>query len=300
MKRFVFIFFFLWLGLISSAHAWFFFFIPGSVVQSTGDAISGAKGKMCVKEGIDVGHVFTSTNGNTAKVISLSGTSSICQNPAIPIRAEVEFTYSFASKAGIELTEDFTASSLTDLERFNGFLLKATSSSVKEHGVQISATTKQPTNSIQSVANAIEQRMIANPKLLDTKSQNIETLTINGMPAVRFEISTTLKGVFGTDVTYFYTILEGDGEIVVINVYAPKDYGEEHRAAFQNYAFKVSGLSAKPQVSEQPENAPKPAAASASVNSPEDRLQQLNKMFKSGLITKDEYNVKKKEILKAL
>lgn len=303
MTRFAISFLFLWLGLTSSAHAWFFFFIPGSVVQATGDAISGAKGNMCVKEGLEIGHIFTSPNGNTAKVLSLSGTSSICKNPAQPIRAEIEFTYSFASKAGIELPDDFKPSTLTDFERFNGFLLKATSSSVREYGIQISATKKNPTTSIQLMANNIEQSMLANQRFSESKSLNAETITINGAPSVRFEIAVTMKGMFGSKGSYLYTILEGDDEIVVVNVYAPTEYIEEHRDEMQQYASRVSGIRATvsaiaPLPATEPIAAPS-AAEKAPVSS-DDRLQQLNKMLKNGLITKDEYNAKRKEILKAL
>lgn len=299
MKRFVCAFCILLLGLPSSAHAWFFFFIPGSAVSGVSDAFSGAKGNMCVKEGIEVGHVFTASNGNTAKVLSLSGTASMCQNPAQPIRAEIAFSYAFSSKAGIELSDDFKAGTLSDFDRYSGFLLKVTSSSVADHGIQIDATTKNSTRTLQSIANSLETVMRANPKFKNVSSMNAETLTINGNPAVRFELAATLKGVFDREGVFIHTLLEGDNEIVDINVYAPRDYADTHREELQGYAYKVSGLSAKPQEVAAPINTPAQAAAPSSI-SPDERLQQLNKMLKSGLITKGEYEVKKKEILKNL
>jgi hypothetical protein len=305
--------------LSTSAHAWFFFFIPGSLSRSASDAMTGAKGNLCVGEKIEVGHTFTSSSGNTAKVLSLSGTSSICQNPAQPIRAEIEFNYTFSSKAGIELSDDFKPGNITDLERFNGFLLKATSSSIREHGIQISATTKKPTLSLQTMANNIERSMLANQKFSGATSQNAEEIKINGMPAVRFEISATIKGMFGSKVTYLYTILEGDDEYVVVNVYSLTDYLEEHREELKQYASRINGIHA---ISTATDNSETPASATSSpannsvsshqvrspaksidaveTASPEERLQNLSKLLKNGLITKDEYNAKKKEILKNL
>ena len=81
------------LAFSNSANAFFFFFLPGSATRAIADSITGAKGNICVKEGTQIGQILTSGNGNTAKVLSLSGTSSMCSNPAIPIRAELEFTY---------------------------------------------------------------------------------------------------------------------------------------------------------------------------------------------------------------
>ena len=79
-----------------NANAWFIY-IPGSVTRAIGDAITGAKGDICVKDSYKVGDVITSPQtGNTAKILSLSGTSSICPNPANPIRADVEFTFNFS------------------------------------------------------------------------------------------------------------------------------------------------------------------------------------------------------------
>ena len=268
MRRFIFCTLFLWFGLTTSAYAWFFFFIPGSVTRTVGDAITGAKGTMCVKEGIEVGHIFTSPNGNTAKVLSLSGTSSICKNPAQPIRADIEFTYGFASKAGIDLSDDFKPTNLTDFERFNGFLLKATSNSIREHGIEIYATNKNPTLSVELMANNTEQKMLANPKITELKSQNAELLPINGSPASRREITGKMKGVFGSKITWLYTILEGDNEFVGVIVYAPTDYFEQHREELQLYATRITGIRSTTPTVESP---PQPVAAESQLAVPNQR-----------------------------
>src|SRR5258706_2932749 len=239
------------------AHAWFFFFIPGSVLRSASDALSGAKGNICVKEGAQAGQVLNSPNGNSAKVVSVSGTSSICQNPALPIRAELEFTYKFSSKAGIELPDDFQPGPLSDVQRSSGFLLKATSKSSPNHGLMITATTRKPTSDIRTMANNIERAMLKSPRFKQVASQTPEALTINGMDAVRFEVLGTLTGIFGQRITYFYTVLQGDEEIVVVNAYGPADFVESHRAEMQQFAGEIGGLRGSPQPGEsKPPSAP--------------------------------------------
>lgn len=336
MKRLAIVMILAGLTFSGNAHAWFFFFIPGSATRAIGDAITGAKGNICVKEGTQVGQILTANNGNTAKVISTSGTSSICQNPALPIRAELEFTYDFSSKAGIDLPDEFQPTTLTDLDRFNGMLLKATSKNTKNHGIQISSTTKKQNLDIETMANNLERAILNGQKLKDITSAKAEKLTVNGMPAVRFEISGTLSGIFGQRIIYQYTILEGDKEMVVVDVYAPVDYMESNRHDLQKMAELVSGLhagngttpaavsvrsqlpQATPEIAtptaqvqaESPQTAPIPSvpsitdpAAAPAVDksaSATQRLQRLSKLLKDGVITQADFDSKKQEILKDL
>ena len=68
----------------------FFVFIPGSLIQKTSDAMTGAEGDHCVREGTRVGDTITLTNGTSGVVRSLSGTSVRCRQTEFPIRARVE------------------------------------------------------------------------------------------------------------------------------------------------------------------------------------------------------------------
>ena len=230
------------LTISTQTYAWFFFFIPGSVTRSIGDAITGAKGNICVKEGSKEGDVINSPTGNTAKVLSVSGTSSTCQNPALPIRAELEFTYKFVSKAGIELSDDYEAKPITDLERFNGYLLKAAAKGMANQGVMVTAIGKSANRDLKSLASSVENSSLKNVNFKEVKSQNPEQITIKGLPAVRWEIAATLKGLFGADVTYLYTIIEGSDEFVMINAYAPSSFFQSNRAELAKIAEGISGL----------------------------------------------------------
>ena len=78
----------LFVALIASQlSGCFFIWIPGSVIQGVKDAATGAEGKNCVSQVAKVGDTMRLPDGSTGTVKSLSGTSSLCTNPALPIRA---------------------------------------------------------------------------------------------------------------------------------------------------------------------------------------------------------------------
>lgn len=66
-----------------------FVFIPGSVVGGVSDAITGSKGEHCVSRAAKVGDTIRLYDGRLFRVESLSGTSSRCNDAALPIRAEL-------------------------------------------------------------------------------------------------------------------------------------------------------------------------------------------------------------------
>ena len=76
----------LWCILFSSnANAWFFI-LPGFVTSKIADVVTGSEGDNCVGPNAKVGDLFY-PNGVAMTIKSLSGTSSRCTNPAMPIRA---------------------------------------------------------------------------------------------------------------------------------------------------------------------------------------------------------------------
>jgi hypothetical protein len=248
MKKLSALIFVIGLGISFNANAWFFFFLPGSATRAIGDAVTGAKGNICVKDTYKEGDIITSPNtGDTAKILSLSGTSSMCNNPATPIRAELEFNFTFSPKAGVELSDDYEPVPITDLERFNGYVLRAKSKTQNNQGIQMVSYQRKPTLEITQMANNIEAKGTTNPSLKDAVSKNSEKTVINGMPAIRFEITGMLKGLFGSQVTYLYTILQGDNEILVINTYAPTDKYDAVKQSFYEVAEKIVGINSAPQ-----------------------------------------------------
>jgi len=215
----------------TNANAFFFFFIPGSAMRGISDAITGAKGNICVKESAKVGDVIPSLAGNTMKILSLSGTSSICNNPALPIRADVEFTFTFKSNAGVNLSDEYEAKPTTDLQRYNGALLTATSKTTRNKGVVINSREKKPNDDPNALASNVEKQQISN--LAEGVSKNAEQLKISGLNAWRFEVHGKTKGVFGNEMVYIITVLEGANEILVINAYTQLSNYEKDKVELQ-------------------------------------------------------------------
>jgi hypothetical protein len=79
-------------GLVAAhttAHAWFFFFVPGEVTSAIADKLTGSEGEHCIGTANAVGDRI-SVGGAVFIVKSTSGTSSRCTNTAHPIRARLE------------------------------------------------------------------------------------------------------------------------------------------------------------------------------------------------------------------
>jgi len=70
----------------------FFFFIPGSVIDRASDSMTGAEGQNCVSVNAKIGDSVRLPNGQMGTIKSLSGETTRCKNPALPIRALVEVT----------------------------------------------------------------------------------------------------------------------------------------------------------------------------------------------------------------
>lgn len=286
----------------SHANAWFFFFIPGSVTRAVGDAVTGAKGDVCVPESVKVGDSIPSIAGNTMKILSLSGTSSLCTNPATPIRADVEYTFTFKSNAGVSLSDDYEAKPLTDYQRYNGTLLIATSKSQRNKGVLINSREKRPNTDPQGVASAFERAQIA--ALADAQTKNAEMVKLNGSQAWRFEVHGKTKGTFGTEMVYIITVMEGDNEVLVVNTFTPTSSYQRDRDELRKVAEGVSGIKTQETQVASPTTAPpqslSPAADSVGTQSNlASKLRELAKLLADGLITKAEYETKRAELLKS-
>lgn len=334
------------------ANAWFFFFLPGSVTSKIGDALTGSEGDSCVAETAKVGDTITSTTGNTAIVKSLSGTSSRCQAPGLPIRALLQFNYSFSSKAGIELPDGFKAKEISATQTFNGLLLSAQDTS-KSIGVSVAAQPHKQGGDGGALAKNIATRLLT--AVEDGKTSNEEELSIGGIPAYRFRMVGKNKGMFGRSFTYVVTVLVGKDEFVQVNANCLTSDFDKYKDTLDRFAFDVKGLNSESTSPNQSElvkpaliapttsqssapSAPpvdiqstqatkqvteiKSATTSESVIAPSSptpvqttpreiaapvgtasipqKLRDLDKLFKDGVITKNEFETKKAELLKAL
>lgn len=73
--------------LALSLQGCWFVFIPGSLIESTSDAMTGAEGKNCVGDSAKVGDKVLIPGQTPATIKSLSGTSIRCKDPRYPVRA---------------------------------------------------------------------------------------------------------------------------------------------------------------------------------------------------------------------
>lgn len=326
----------------TNANAWFFFFLPPSVTSKIGDALTGAEGDTCLPSSAKVGDTIPSASGNTAVVKSLSGTSSRCQDARYPIRALVTYNFSFSSKAGMNVPDGFEQTPLTDVQRFNGALLRAWHP-YKKMTVYVSSSPRRPASDIASLARSVDANIIASTE--DGKTSREEEIAVKGMRALRFEVEAKNKGLFGARFTYVVTVIEGAQELLVVNASAPttREF-EKERDELRQFALGIEGLgsadvpapstiaSATPPMDSKqsakvapeaqapvassttgaqpvPAVVAAPATPSAVVTAPTvptsgqsvaDRLRELEKLCKEGVLSASECELKRKELIKAL
>jgi hypothetical protein len=290
-----------------NANAWFFFFLPG--IGSSGDSTD-----ICISSEKKVGDTFNSASGNVATVKSISGTSSACKKPETPIRAHVEFSYSFNSKAGINVPDGYKSQNLPELERFNGSLMFALNNDT-DSGFKVNATKRDVISDMMTYATNLEA---AQAKLLDeSQPSEIEQTTVNGLKAWRFEVKGKLKNLFGTKYTYLMTILEGGEEVVTVIAWTRTGNYERQKEELKKLAEGINGIVVpNPVMLNPPSLSPssietKPQAASSSaaltssslqpqIKSVANRLRDLKALYKDGVLNKKDYEAKKKEILDSM
>jgi hypothetical protein len=158
----------------------------------------------------------------------------------LPIRAELEFNYTFSSKAKVELLESYESKAITELEKFNGIIVKASSKNTANQGVIISAVVKTPQSELKALASGLENSSLKNSNFKEVKAQNPQQFEINGLPSIRWEVVATLKGLWGANVTYMYTIIESESEFLIINTYAPTASFSLYRIEFEKIATGVA------------------------------------------------------------
>ena len=296
----------------TNANAFFFFFIPG---LGGGKSVNG---DTCFGSNAKEGDTFTSASGNVATIIKLSGTSSACKTAEFPILATVDYRSSvtFKSNAGINLPDEFKPENLTDRQKyFEGLLLKA-KNNANSTGVQISSIKRNIISDMMAYATKLKEGN--GNSLDDVKKSEIETTTINGMNAWRYEYKGKLKNLFGTRYTYLTTILEGDHEVIVVSAWTPTSSYEKNGEELKQMAASITGIKTPIQSVSLPTSPPLPTTVESTskvlaavvdptsstlppqIKSTADRLIDLKALYKDGVISKKNYEAKKKEILDSM
>ena len=289
-----------------NANAIFFLFFTVPKKAQAGD--------MCYPTTAKVGDVQT---GATITIISISGTSSLCNNSARPILAKTTYKESttFSSKAGLDLSEGYTPDALNEVQEFNGTLLHATNKS-NESYVSVSTVRGEIISDFDHYVENL--RAGSGKNLNNTKVGDLQKLTINGLPARQYTINGDLKNLYGTSMTFLVTVLQGSDEVVLIQSWCPTRKYAKNSPEFIHISQSIVGIAGNPNA---PVDAQKVGEGSAdqkasdsghspngastgnsplSASNSEERLRQLNDLLRQGLINQAEYDAKKAEVLKTL
>jgi hypothetical protein len=306
--------------IANPAHAFFFFFIPGSVTGAISDAITGSEGANCVGSRAKVGDSIRLNSGSIMTVKSLSGTSTRCIQSEFPIRALLEpisntsasisstnrDTTAFKSNAGIELPIGWAVGNLNDDLKSKHYIFYALNRTI-DAGLVLGAVKRDAITAMLEFAKARRTSQMA--ALNDAVSTEITQVDINGFAAWRFEV-TGKNQKTGKEFTYGTTLVESEREVVEIRTFMFAASYDNYRDQLNNLALGIRGIetSVVAAVSKEPttileqrniQNNVKVIIPNvlASISA---RLAELNELYKDGLITKLDFEAKKQEILKGL
>jgi len=247
----------------TSANAFFFFFLPGSVVSKIGDAITGSEGENCVSNSAKVGDTIRLENGATAKIKSLSGTSGRCTKPELPIRALLDVLSDppvansvVSSKASINLPDGWEAKTLTTAQKNAGVLFMAVNRTI-DTGLMLASYKREGITDMLTYVTTkrgIQANLLNEPQIADI----IET-AVNGDKAWRFEVTGLLKTSSHMKLTYQTTVIDvGSNEILTLNAWTGAANYDRQKQSMAELASAIGGFSKSP-----PSIAETPAPASA-------------------------------------
>jgi hypothetical protein len=230
------------LGLIlfsSNANAWFFFILPGSVTSKIGDALTGSEGENCVGPDAKVGDPIT-LNGVPMTIKSLSGTSTRCANAAMPIRALLIPTSTGVrentTEAKIDIPPDWESTALTDSLKANGTVLAAQNKTIDSY-LLLNVFQRSHISDMATYVASLRTKQGA--KWQEVTQSEISTTIINDLPAWRFSQSGKMNSV---RVKFFYTVYEGDKEVVVLSLWTQEQNYERQSDLFLRIADSLTGL----------------------------------------------------------
>lgn len=302
MKKLATLIFIIGIGISFNANAWFFFWLPTGAIA---DAFSGAEGANCVAESLKVGDPVMS-EGKRMVVKSLSGTSSRCTDSARPIRALLEPDTSpekaqpvLTTNAKIDFPDGWVQKDIAPALKSGGTVLIARNETLGASMMVLPV----PRRTITDSATYVKTRVATQLGIMDNSSAT-ETvqLEINGAKVWQTEVSGNLKTGTKPAYTYLMTFYDGPEELVLINSYALTTVYPIAKPEIQKVLATVTGVVATPLPTPRA-NVSKGSSSSASgtiSKSPTEKLEALNDMLKKGLITQQDYNSKKVQILQGM
>ena len=222
----------------------FFAFIPGSVVSSISDSITGAEGSNCVASTTQVGDNIRLPGGSTGAIKSLSGTSSRCTDSRYPIRALLVGADGVAPTKPVPVTSDlridlpigWERKPLTDPLIANGAVMYALNRTI-DSGVILSAAKREGITDLLTFAQT--RRANQASRLTETTQSEITELRIKERKAFRFTVSGSVNN---RKFMYQMTIVEGASEIAIVNAWASPGNFELQAEALSKLSELVTGL----------------------------------------------------------
>jgi hypothetical protein len=188
--------------------------IPGSSQQARKDQV-------CVSETAKIGDSFRNASGDLLTIKALSGKSAMCHKPDLRILASVEFSEStrFQSALTIELPEGSAQLDLTEKEKFDGMRMRLHNKTLSL-GIKVQSWERQRNGRFDLKAFADKTRKSQAAGLTVAQTE-IESLTVNGAPALRWEMETKPWSPIAMHATWITTVLAGDSEIVLVDIWGP-------------------------------------------------------------------------------
>lgn len=309
----------------NSAHAFFFFFLPGAVTSKISDAFTGSEGENCVAATAKVGDRIRLPNGDIKIIKSLSGTSTRCTNSEMPIRAALEASKvpisTFASKASMEFPDGWTVKALTDANKQLGVFLAADNATTDSH-ILASGMSRAAITDLKTFAKTTRNNHLA--ALTSSTATDLDIFTVAGIQGWQYTISGIAKNGFNT--TFNVRFYDAKDEILRLTMWTGTNNFDVHKSAFESIALSVKGIEPYPSVEvanvDLPApNVPKSIATVAQTNSvakseasasavernvtkndqsSAQKLRELNGLLKDGVITQKDFDSKKAEIIKAM
>lgn len=200
----------------------------GGVIVSLIPGEKPRKDQICVTDTAKVGDSFKNASGDLLTIKALSGFSLMCHKSGVRILASVEFSESdrFKSALTIELPEGFVQRDPTEKEKFDGTRMRLLDKTASLY-IRVESWERHEPFDLKAFADGRRKQLQTTG--IDVAQTDIESLSVHGAPAFRWETETKPWSPFVAHITEITTVLEGDAEIVLVKVYGPTKSVEQAR-----------------------------------------------------------------------
>jgi hypothetical protein len=125
----------------------------------------------------------------------------------------------FQSALTIDLPEGSTQLDLAEKEKFDGMRMRVLNKTLSLN-IKVQSWERQPNGrfDLKAYADAKRKSQAAGLTVAQTE---IESLTVHGAPALRWEMETKPWSPIAAHATWITTVLAGDSEIVLVDIWGP-------------------------------------------------------------------------------